>query len=62
MVLLAAAMIAVMAASPAWAVPGNGKGVGQGVGGGDAAHVDPGNHTATGGGRANSPHLGCATC
>jgi hypothetical protein len=64
-VLLAAAMLVVAAASPAWADPGgNLKGAGQGIGGGNAQHADNGNHTATGGGVNNNPHLAppCQTC
>ena len=58
-VLLAAAMMVVMAASPALADPGgNGKGAGQGIGGGNFQHPDNGKHTATGGGQLNNPHLG----
>ncbi len=37
---------------------GNGKGLGGGVGGGDVANPDNGNHNATGGGRAaHNPHI-----
>jgi hypothetical protein len=61
-VLVATAMMVVMAASPAWAVPGNGQGADQGIGGGDISHVDQGNHngTAKEEGLNNNPHnSGC---
>ena len=60
MVLLAAALMLVMAASSAWAenAPGNGKGIGGGFGGGNA-NPNNGNHTAIGGGyQLHNPH-GC---
>ena len=65
-VLLAAVMMLAMA-SPAFGAPGGqGKGFGQGTGGGDTVHVDNGNHFAKGGGRANNPHVSggapCETC
>ena len=60
-VLLAAAMILAMA-SPAFGAPGGqGKGLGQGVGGGDIAHADNGKHKAVGGGKSNNPH-NCISC
>jgi hypothetical protein len=63
-VLLAAVMMLVMAASPAWTAPGKGQGGGLGIGGGDAQHADNGQHTATGGGVSNNPHVGggCEIC
>ena len=61
-VLLAAVMMLVMAAGPAWAVPGgNQKGNGLGVGGGDTVNVDNGNQKAVGGGRLNNPNI-CIIC
>ena len=55
---LLVATMAVMTAGPVFAAAGgNLHGSGQGVGGGDAAHFDSGNHTATGGGGLNNPHL-----
>ncbi len=62
-VLLVAAMMLVMAASPAFAAPGgNGQGIGGGVGGGNFAHTDNGKRVANGGGQSNNPHVGCFTC
>ncbi len=60
-VLLAAAMMLVMAASPAWAAPGGHlKGNGDAIGGGNFVNADNGNHNATGGGQLNNPHIsGC---
>jgi hypothetical protein len=62
-VLVAAAMMLVMAVGPAWAAPGgNLNGKGDGVGGGDIANPDTGNHSAVGGGRLNNPNvcgIGC---
>ena len=57
-VLLAATMMLMMtlASGVAFADPGNGKGVGQGIGGGDIAHADNGKKLAKGGGRENNPH------
>ena len=61
-VLLAAAMMMVMAVSPAWAAPGgNHNGIGEGIGGGNFANTDNGQHTATGGGQLNNGHL-CDIC
>jgi hypothetical protein len=59
LLLLAVALIALMlTAGPVFAAPGgNGHGIGQGTGGGNAAHIDSSNHTATGGGQLNDPHL-----
>ena len=60
-----AVMVVVMAAvtsGPVFAAAGgNLHGEGQGVGGGNAAHIDDGNHTATGDGALNNPHVtgGC---
>lgn len=59
---LAAALIAaMMAAGPALADPGGNptksRGIGQGIGGGQA-NLDNGQHTATGDGTLNNPHLG----
>jgi hypothetical protein len=47
-----------LASGVALAAPGNGKGVGQGVGGGDISNADQGNHTGTnkGEGLNNNPH------
>lgn len=57
-VLLAAVMMLVMAASPAWAAAGGHlHGNGRAVGGGNFVHSDSGNHTQTGGGQGNNPHL-----
>ena len=57
-VLVAMALMLVFAASPAWAAPG---GKGQGIGGGNFVNPDNGQHTATGGGQLNNPHL-CDIC
>ena len=60
-VLVAMALMLAMAVSPAWAAPGNGQGYGQGIAGGDSTHPDNGQHTTTGGGALNNPHVtgGC---
>jgi hypothetical protein len=50
------AMLLAMAGM-ASAAPGNGKGFGQGIGGGNTTHADNGNHTATGGGPLNNPNV-----
>ena len=62
-VLLAAAMMLVLAASPAWAAPGgNGQGFGQGIGGGDNVNQqDNGQKTRVGGGPLNNPNV-CDIC
>jgi hypothetical protein len=60
--LVATVMKLVMAASPAWAVPGNGQGAGLGQAGGDTVNVDNGQKTRVGGGPLNDPHNGCVFC
>jgi hypothetical protein len=58
-VLIAALLMALMMAVPtASAEPDNGKGFGQGQGGGDVTHGDNGKHTAKGGGQSNNPDVG----
>jgi hypothetical protein len=51
------AVLVMALASPVMAAPGNG----QGKGGGDISHTDPGNHNANGGGLSNNPH-NCFSC
>jgi len=61
-VLVVTVLMALMMALPtAFADPGNGKGFGQGRGGGDVTHSDNGKHTAKGGGASNNPH-NCIIC
>ena len=50
-----------MATSPAWAAGGHLNGNGVGYGGGNFAHGDNAQHTATGGGQLNNRHL-CVVC
>lgn len=38
-------------------IGGHTGGIGGGIGGGDSANADNGNHTSTGGGLTNNPHL-----
>lgn len=68
MLLMVAALmvvtVAVATAGPVFAVPSGinqGHHTGGGAGGGDTANPDSGNHTSTGGGTFNNPHLGFGT-
>ena len=63
-VLLAAVMMLIMAASPAWAAPGKSgqgnevsQGIGKGRGGGDLINPDNGDQKAKGGGTLNNPNV-----
>jgi len=60
-VLLAVVMMLAIA-SPAFGAPGgNGKGLGQGAGGGNIVNPDNGKRVAKGGGLNNNPHV-CGAC